>query len=125
MKERRFLVITDDLKEQARIKKECEERGNSSICYTVKEAQCYISMLEKKEAEINFNIVLIDIDLPNDDAIALCEQIQKLDSKIVIIGVRSAENQHKVGVTCCRGMLLKPASFAVLEMILSNINIGL
>lgn len=103
MEGRRFLVITEDEKEQTNIKEKCKEMGYRVACIdTPHNAMKYIPYFT------DFDFMIIDVDLPNDDAILFCRKIRNESPKTFIIGLKSSEEREREINHIFDALLFKP-----------------
>lgn len=116
MEEKRFLIIERNRKEREDMKKICEEPGYRAVCVdNLFDVMRYIPYFT------GFACVIIDVDLPNDDAMRLCGKIKTESPETLIVGLRLPEGRisHSVDV-----LLFKPLYKCVLEMVLDERKIG-
>jgi DNA-binding response OmpR family regulator len=116
MEEKRFLIIERDRKERENIKRICEEIGYRAVC-----VDNLLDVMRYIPSFTGFACVIINVDLPNDDAMTLCGKIKTESPETLIVGLRLPEERINHNVDA---LLFKPLYKCVLEMVLDERKIG-
>jgi CheY-like chemotaxis protein len=95
MKALRILIVDDDSGIRLTIRKILESEKTGS--YEVVEASDGVECLMAAEKRGPFDLILLDVEMPQLDGFAVCKAIRRVDTKVPIVFVTShADVEHRV-----------------------------
>lgn len=116
MEKARLLVIDDNKNLVEMIKEYFKSKTTINVVYTAQDGEEGIRIINKKKDE--FDIILLDLIMPNKDGIAVLEHINKnkIDKKVIVLtSYNTQEMIRKVSELGTSYFLLKPFELSDLE----------
>ena len=116
MKKTRVLVVDDNKSLVEMIKEYFKERPEVTISLEAYDGAEGIRLIEKKQEE--YDIILLDLIMPNKDGIAVLEYMKKksIDKKVIVLTSYNTQDMiRKVSELGVNYFILKPFEFKDLE----------
>ena len=116
MEKARLLVIDDNKNLVEMIKEYFESKPTVKVVYTAQDGEEGVRLIDKKKDE--FDIILLDLIMPNKDGLAVLEYIndKKVDKKVIVLTSYNTQDMiRKVSELGTSYFLLKPFELSDLE----------
>ncbi|MBQ6324187.1 MAG: sporulation transcription factor Spo0A [Bacilli bacterium] len=116
MEKTRLLIIDDNENLVEMIKEYFEEVSNIEVTFSAKDGSEGINLIDTKKN--NFDLILLDLIMPNKDGIAVLEHLEKnnIDKKVIVLTSYNTQDIiRKVSELGASYLMLKPFELSDLE----------